>query len=64
VKRAERWDSRWALDGPTTCRCSADVKRLAAGLDGPAESGSTVVVEHAPRVVAASGWVIDVGPWA
>jgi excinuclease ABC subunit A len=34
-------------------------------LDGLVESGNTViVVEHEMRVVAASDWVIDIGPGA
>jgi excinuclease ABC subunit A len=36
-----------------------------AQLDGLVESGNTViVVEHEMRVVAASDWVIDIGPGA
>jgi excinuclease ABC subunit A len=41
------------------------VERLVAQLDGLVESGNTVlVVEHDMRVVAASDWVIDIGPGA
>ena len=36
-----------------------------AQLDGLVESGNTViVVEHEMKVVAASDWVIDIGPGA
>jgi excinuclease ABC subunit A len=42
-----------------------DVNKLMAQLDGLVESGNTViVVEHDVRVVAASDYVIDIGPGA
>ena len=41
------------------------VARRAAQLDGLVGAGNTViVVEHELRVVAASDWVIDIGPGA
>ena len=43
----------------------ADVEKLLMQLGGLVESGNTVVVvEHDVQVVAASDWVIDVGPGA
>jgi excinuclease ABC subunit A len=41
------------------------VERLVTQLDGLVSAGNTVVVvEHDMRVVAASDWVVDVGPGA
>jgi excinuclease ABC subunit A len=43
----------------------SDVDRLIAQLDGLVAAGNTVVVvEHEAAVVAASDWVIDIGPGA
>jgi excinuclease ABC subunit A len=65
LQRAQRGDSLYILDEPTTGLHPSDVERLVTQLDGLVESGNTViVVEHDMRVVTASDWVIDIGPAA
>lgn len=65
LQRPSRGDTLYVLDEPTTGLHPDDVDRLMAQLDGLVDAGNTVVVvEHDMRVVAASDWVIDVGPGA
>ena len=65
LQRAQRGDTLYVMDEPTTGLHPSDVDKLMAQFDRLIESGNTVVVvEHEMRVVAASDWVIDVGPGA
>jgi excinuclease ABC subunit A len=65
LQRPQRGDTLYVLDEPTTGLHPSDIDRLVAQLDGLVAAGNTVIlVEHDMRVVAASDWVIDVGPGA
>jgi len=65
LQRTQRGTSLYVLDEPTTGLHAEDVGTLMKQLDGLVDSGNTViVVEHDMRVVAASDYVIDVGPGA
>jgi excinuclease ABC subunit A len=65
LQRLQRGATLYVLDEPTTGLHAADVDRLMVQLDLLVEAGNTViVVEHDMRVVAASDWVMDIGPGA
>nr|WP_316934350.1 hypothetical protein [Hymenobacter sp. AT01-02] len=65
LQRAQRGNSLYVLDEPTTGLHPSDVEKLLAQLHGLVEAGNTViVVEHDMRVVASSDWVLDIGPGA
>ena len=65
LQRANRGDTLYVLDEPTTGLHPADVERLIAQLSGLVDSGNTViVVEHDMRVASRSDWLIDIGPGA
>jgi excinuclease ABC subunit A len=65
LQRAQRGETLYVLDEPTTGLHPTDVENLMVQLSGLVDSGNTViVVEHDMAVVANSDWVIDVGPGA
>jgi excinuclease ABC subunit A len=65
LQRMQRGNTLYVLDEPTTGLHPSDVLRLITQLDGLVEAGNTViVVEHDMAVIAASDYVVDVGPGA
>ncbi|MES2219858.1 MAG: excinuclease ABC subunit UvrA [Acidobacteriota bacterium] len=65
LQRAQRGDSLYVLDEPTTGLHPADVERLQRQLQNLVDAGNTVVViEHDMQIIAGSDWVVDLGPGA
>ena len=65
LQRAQRGETLYVLDEPTTGLHPSDVERLQRQLQKLVADGNTViVVEHDVQVIASSDWIIDVGPGA
>ncbi|GAA5439139.1 uvrABC system protein A [Deinococcus caeni] len=65
LQKAVRGHTVYLLDEPTTGLHPSDVERLHAQLRRLVDAGHTVmVVEHDLGVIAASDWVVDLGPGA
>jgi len=63
LQRAGRGDALYVLDEPTTGLHPLDVERLLVQLQLLVDAGNTVVVvEHDMDIIAASDWIIDIGP--
>lgn len=65
LQRAQRSDTLYVLDEPTTGLHPADVTLLLAQLNRLVDAGNSVImVEHNMHVARQSDWIVDIGPGA
>jgi excinuclease ABC subunit A len=65
LQRAQRSDTLYVLDEPTTGLHPADMTLLLAQLNRLVDAGNSVImVEHNMHVARQSDWIVDIGPGA